>query len=297
MIESPGIYTIPSEEYHADPCPAPSLSSSIAKALIQDTPWHAWTRHPLLNPDYVEEEAGNMDIGSICHGLLLEGVSKAHLIRARNKEGEIVTNFMTKAAKEERDEARRQGFYPILQKDWIKAQAMVSAARAQLDVRKDAKNAFTGGKPEQTLIWQEENGVWCRVRPDWLHDSMLLIDDYKTRSGSAHPDAIERTMFREGWHIQAAFYLRGVAMVTGVEAPRRFRFVCHEIDPPFALSVVELHEWALAVATKMVVHAIETFGTCLQSGIWPGYPLTTHQAVMPEWMENGWNEREVSGHG
>lgn len=35
VILSPGIHDISAEDYHADPAPAPSLSSSIAKLIIQ----------------------------------------------------------------------------------------------------------------------------------------------------------------------------------------------------------------------------------------------------------------------
>ena len=44
-IELPGVYDMPAEDYHADPCLEPSLSASIAKTMIFDTPWHVWTKH------------------------------------------------------------------------------------------------------------------------------------------------------------------------------------------------------------------------------------------------------------
>ena len=37
------------DEYHADPCPTPSLSSGIARVLWANTPMHAWFKHPRLN--------------------------------------------------------------------------------------------------------------------------------------------------------------------------------------------------------------------------------------------------------
>jgi len=42
MIDRPGIYRdMSSEEYLNDPCPAPSLTQSIAKVLIARSPLHA----------------------------------------------------------------------------------------------------------------------------------------------------------------------------------------------------------------------------------------------------------------
>ena len=52
----PGIYGMSEDCYHADPADAPSLSASIAKILIAETPLHAWTAHPKLNPNFVREE-------------------------------------------------------------------------------------------------------------------------------------------------------------------------------------------------------------------------------------------------
>ena len=38
----PGIHNLSAEVYHADPCVKPSLSSSIANVLLQQSPLHAW---------------------------------------------------------------------------------------------------------------------------------------------------------------------------------------------------------------------------------------------------------------
>src|SRR5262245_50563917 len=73
MIDGPGIYDIPLAEYLADPCPAPSLSASIAHILLSQSPRHAWEAHPRLNPHYEPEEAEAFDLGTAAHAYLLEG--------------------------------------------------------------------------------------------------------------------------------------------------------------------------------------------------------------------------------
>lgn len=40
FIDEPGIYDMEPEQYHADPVIQPSLSASIAKRLIDRSPWH-----------------------------------------------------------------------------------------------------------------------------------------------------------------------------------------------------------------------------------------------------------------
>src|SRR5215831_5713580 len=49
MSVTPGVYAMPAAQYHADPCPTPSLSASIIKLICLDSPAHAWTAHPKLN--------------------------------------------------------------------------------------------------------------------------------------------------------------------------------------------------------------------------------------------------------
>ena len=72
MITVNGIYTIPHDVYHQDPCPTPSLSSSVAKVLLRQSPAHAAMQHPKLNNNYVNAESSRFDLGTIAHALLLE---------------------------------------------------------------------------------------------------------------------------------------------------------------------------------------------------------------------------------
>jgi len=280
-----GVHTMPATEYHnlSDQI---YLSASIAKILIQSSPLHAWAAHPLLNPDYIREDAKHFDLGTIAHALLLEGADVAHVIQATNKEGEIVSDYRTKAAQTERDEARAAGKYPILAHELPAVTAMIAACSRQLNATPDFNLIFTAGRPELTLIWQEFNGVYCKARLDWLSDSFFWIDDYKTTSGSAHPDQIARNMFRDGWDIQAAFYIRGVKACCSVTP--QFRFVVQETFTPYALSVLGLNTDALGLANEKVERAIDVFGKCLNSGQWPGYPAFVCAAELPAWENHKW---------
>ena len=108
-ITEPGLYQMPLTDYIADPAPEPSLSSSLAHTLITQTPIHAFMRHPRLNPGAPREESNKMDIGTIAHGLLLEGdESRIVLIEAED--------WRTKEAKEQRDQAYADGKVPLLAK-------------------------------------------------------------------------------------------------------------------------------------------------------------------------------------
>lgn len=278
----PGIYDLPEGIYHADPCPAPSLSASIARELLGSSPWHAWHAHPRLNPAYQARASDRFDLGSAAHAHLLEGRDHFAVIDA--------PDWRTKAAQAERDAARAAGKVPLLAETWTQVQAMAEAARVQLDRYEEEPRPFTGGQPERTLVWQEPCGVWCRARLDWLHDDGQVIDDYKTTAASANPEEWGRRLLFSGPDFQAAFYLRGVRAVLGTDA--RFRFVVQETKAPYALSVVGLGPDVLALAQRKVALALDLWGECLRTGRWPGYPTRTCYAELPPWMEARWLERE-----
>lgn len=282
----PGIHTISAETYHADDlCETPSLSKSVLHTLLTRSPLHARAKHPRLNPDFVRENKKQFDLGNLAHALFLDDQFEAVVVDA--------ADWKTKAAQTQRDEAYALGRIPALRKEWDAALRMAEAARIQVDGFQDAPPLFDAGKPEQTLVW-EEDGVMCRARLDWLRDDLLAIDDYKTTATSAHPDRWPRkTMFDIGGDLQVAFYLRGMAALTGFTPD--WRFVVQENYPPYALSVVSLTPGALELAQKRVASAIRTWRSCMESGLWAPYTLTVTQAGSPSWLESEWAIREAIG--
>ena len=277
----PGLYAMSAGDYHADPNDAPSLSASIAHRLLAQSPRHAWTAHPRLNPAHEPEHAEAFDLGTAAHAYLLEGQANVVVIDAKD--------YRSKAAQESRDLARAAGRVPILASRWDDVLSMAAAARVQLGHHPEPVPLLVG-LPEQTLIWREGD-IWCRARLDWLADDRRVVDDYKTTEGSAHPEAWCRgPLFRNGYDVQAAFYLRGVKVLFGIDAS--FRFVVQECYPPFALSVIGLGPDVLTLGEKKRLRAVELWQECLETGIWPAYPARTHRAELPPWEEASWMARE-----
>src|SRR5215207_1896157 len=163
MSEQPtGIFSMDADAYHADPCLEPSLSASIAHLLYEQSPLHAWTAHPKLNPNYQRVESHKFDVGRTAHALLLEE-------RPVDKVIAIVEapDWRTKAARERREQARLDGKIPMLAHHVDAVVAMLGATRAQLDAVETDPPLLAAGRAEQTLIWQED-GVTCRALVDWL---------------------------------------------------------------------------------------------------------------------------------
>lgn len=286
-IDAPGIYQITAEHYHADPCPTPSLSASVATILCQQSPRHAWAAHPRFNPDAMPENKAIYDVGTAVHALLLDdehNIAKIELVSGFD-------DWKKKAAQEARDEAYLAGKVPLLDKDCERVNAIVEAARAQLAVHEVADD-FRTGRCEQTLIWQRD-GVWCRMRADWIPgNGAEIIYDVKTTAGSAHPDLWSRARMFEGPDIQSSHYKDGARAVLGWKRPR-FRNVVIEQKPPHALSVLELDPAAINLADRKWKPAVRTWGRCLAEDRWPGYPSRVCHVEAPPWIEARQMEREI----
>src|SRR5690606_21262484 len=118
--------------------------------------------------------------------------------------------WRTKEIKAEVADVRARGGVPLKPAEWDQAHAMADAIRAH----PIASVLFQPGqgKPEQTLIWQdEETGVWCRARLDWLPEpgrGRLIIPDYKT-CRSAAPGALAKAIAEHGYHQQDDWYRTG----------------------------------------------------------------------------------------
>lgn len=276
MTLQPGIHhAVAAETYHAGGTETPSLSASIARILVSKSPAHAKAAHPVLNPDLEREEAAKFDIGTAAHRLFLEGDDAIFTV--------LASDWRTKDAKEARDEARAAGKIPLLLEQAGDVRSMVAATQAQLARHRAEPPLFADGTPEQTLIWEDDHGVICRARLDWLRDDYRAIDDLKSTSASADPQKWLRTAYGMGADVQVAFYTRGVERLTGIRPV--FRYAVVETYPPFALSVVDLAPSAMALAEEKVQRAIDLWAVCLENDEWPAYTDRVASLEAPVWEE------------
>lgn len=271
------IKDIPAAQYHADEvdAPSPTLSCSIAKILLNQTPAHARLAHPRLNPDYEGgDEATRLDIGTACHALLLEGIDSVAVCE--------FADWRTKAAQEARDVARLEGKIPLLAKQYETVQKMAGIAKKAAF---DAGFDLSIGKPEQTVIWQEGD-VWCRARPDWLANDHRLILDYKTTELPS-PKAWMRAMAGLGYDVQDEFYRRGVHSATlgnKLCALPDFVFMVQQTFEPYLCFFVELSNTMREIADIKVERALAIWRTCLAADVWPGWTQSIHEAEATPWQ-------------
>jgi hypothetical protein len=258
---TPGIHTLTAEQYHADPAPTASLSSSIAGILLNQSPMHAWLSHPRLNHNYQREDGNNrFDLGSAAHMMLLE-----------RREDKIVRvqadDWRTKAAKEARDAAQANGQFAVLERQYADIVAMCTAAQDYL-LTTELADLLATGDTERTVLWQE-NDLWYRIRPDMISKDRRIILDYKS-TGSAAPDEIAKQIGRMNYDLQAEFYPRGLSAVTGRE-DTVFVLLFQEITPPYACSLISLSNAYRAVGQAKVARAMGIWERCVRADHWPGY--------------------------
>jgi hypothetical protein len=270
---------VPPDVYHADLLhPVPSLSASLAHVLVTRSPLHAWVQHPRLNPDFVATDEAKFDVGTVCHSLLLDHSRQVAIIDA--------DDWRSKAAQAARDESRAAGKTPLLRQQWNSVETLVRAIGDQLGSHHAEPPLLEDGKPERTLVW-EEDGVACRARLDWLRDDLAAVDDLKTTGRSARQDEFSRNLYSLGYDLKAAWYLRGVEAVTG-ERPA-FRWIVAETSPPYAVSVVTATPEVLDVGEAKCEYALSLWRECMALDEWPAYiPFVSPAAPPPPWERSRW---------
>jgi hypothetical protein len=272
-IAEPGVYDIPAEDYHADPIPGGSLSSSGARKLLPPS-CPALFKYEQDNP---QPHRKTFDFGHAAHGEVLGTGPELVVVDAKD--------WKTKAAQEKRDEAHARGAVPLLPADYERVQAMAAALRRHPMAHRLLNPGR--GRAEQTLIWRDEpTGVWRRALVDWLPElgtGRPLFVDYKTTQ-SAEPKAIGKTVHNYGYGHQGAWYLDG-AIALGYPAETAFVFIFQEKTPPYLITIAQVDETALNIARARNRQAIEIYRDCRETGVWPGYADDVVHITLPAWAE------------
>lgn len=273
-ISQPGVYDgIPSEVYQADPVSGGSLSRSGARRLLPPS-CPALYRQWALDGERAKRE---FDLGHATHLKILGAGPPVVVIQA--------DNYLTKAAKQQRDEARAAGETPILAAEADQINAMANA----LWQHPYAKALFSDGRPEQVLVWQHDS-IWLRARLDWLPEpssrtGRLIIPDYKS-TVCAEPEFLRRAMHQHRYNDQAAWYLDGIRQLRLVsDVAPAFVFVFQEKTPPFLVTIAEPDAPSLRWGHTRNLKAIDVYRQCRETNRWPGYADDVIPLGLPRWAE------------
>jgi hypothetical protein len=260
----PRFVRLSADEYFADPCETPSLSASIARKLVGESPRHAYAAHPRLGGK-VQKVTKAMNAGSVMHALLLEGgkgLVECHY-----------DNFLTKAAKEDRDQAIADGRTPVLARELAEARKVAAILKGKLV----ASQMVFDGETEIVALWTEtaDDGtvVPCRAMMDHWSFARAMVDDLKT-SESADPGKIARSIADRGYDIQAAAYNSAATKIHPELVGRvQVSFGFCELEDPYATTVIERGRGGsfYELGEMRWRRAINTWAWCRNNNRWPEY--------------------------
>jgi hypothetical protein len=274
VVTEPGIYQMTADQYHADPVPGGSLSSSGARKILDRSP--AVYRY---ERDHGQPPKRVFDLGHAAHRLVLgEGADIREIKHP---------DYKTKAAQAERDIARYDGETPLLTKEYEQVKAMAAAIRQH----PIAGPLFAPGEgvAEQALFWTDgPSGITRRALFDWTKHrrpgSRLILTDYKTTT-DASLGAIARTVAAYGYHQQAAWYIDGAIALDLGDEDTEMVFVFQEKTPPYLVTVLQLPRDDIRRGRQKNRRAIETYAECTETGVWPGHHDGVAIVSLPPWEQ------------
>jgi hypothetical protein len=281
-------FDIPAEVYHADPCVEPSLSASIAKTMIESSPAHAKLAHPRFTKQpEADKPSRTMQIGSVAHKMILGRGADLSIIEAED--------YLTKAAKAERDAAFEAGRLPILAPDYECARSIAAAFAEQIGNIPDCEGWATGRSEVVAIAQDPITGTTMRSMFDRLelHADHAVIWDIKTGDLSAAPWEIGRRVANMGYEIPVGFYSRVVELLRpDLEGRIIFRWVFIENDPPFAMTVAQADATSFEIGRRKTMRACADFARCATTGVWPRYPSQIITPEFPGFAASKWMDRE-----
>lgn len=262
-------FDLSNEAYHSGPGISKSGLDAVAKS-----PAHYFARY--LDENRPEREpTAAMIAGTLAHCAVLE--PEEFVIRY------AVGPDISKATKEWKAfEASLADGRQAIKPDQLKqAFAQSTSVRSIPDIA----DLLSKGFAEVSAYWHdEETGILCKCRPDWVHpcdDGSVIIVDLKTTT-DASPREFSRSIAKWRYHVQAAWYSDGYAKASGLTV-RGFVFAAVETDFPHLPAAYMLDDESIDQGRSDYRRNLETYAECLACGIWPGYEKEIQLTRIPNW--------------
>lgn len=263
--------------YHSDPCPEPSLSSTMAKTIIK--PGGPATLRWEMTHRRVEKR--EFDFGTAAHAKVLgRGMEVVEIPEEYLTErGGISVRGEARAWMSEQRDA---GLIPLKRAEIVQIDDM---AEAILNEPVCADLLTTGhGMPEVSMFSIDpETSRWMRGRIDFLASSTVVCD-YKTSTPSVDPVSWDKTSWNYGYHIQAAWYLRLGALLGVIDPDAEFWFIAQQKTPPYLACAHRIGADLLDIGWVTCESAIRMWDQCLTTEEWPRISARTEVMEPPYWV-------------
>lgn len=206
-----------------------------------------------------EESSEAMQYGTVLHGRVLEPDTFAGRffampkVNRQKKEGKAQYEAYVAAA-------AGRFIYPA---DWLPGiERIVDNAH----MHAKARSILGIGEAEVVFAWvDQETGIKCKIKVDWLHDLALLAD--VKSAVDVTRDGFSKACARLNYPLSAAMYCEGVRQVTG-QWPE-WSFIACEKEPPHTVAVYRATEGFLRRGQKDFRTALRRLAECRAQGRFP----------------------------
>ncbi len=152
----------------------------------------------------------------------------------------------------------------------------------------DVKTLFARGmKAEACLVWEDkQTGIMCKALTDAVVGGPLpTLGDLKTDGGDVSSDAFSNTIFKWGYHTQAAFYCDGYETITG-KTPN-FVIVPVESKPPHHCAFYQIDGPTIALGRLTYRSILPVWAKAKATGEYPGLPQGVREIGVPSFRLKG----------
>lgn len=246
--------------------------------LIAKSPLHYWSRY--INPDREPRlPTPAMITGTAIHTAVLEPerFASEYLVAP-------AVDKRTKAGKEIFDafvlECEAKEATPISVNDLEVCNNISDVVRRH----HTAQELLKTGAAEVSMFWEDEQtGVLCKCRPDWMGDGRIVVDLKSTVDAS--PEGFLKSAFNYRYWVQAAWYVDGIHKATGTK-PDAFVFVAFEKEAPYACGFYYATDEMIEAGRQEYRRLLDTYADCLKHKNWHGYSPELQPLAMPAWFKS-----------
>ena len=143
---------------------------------------------------------------------------------------------------------------------------------------------------ELSIFWKDKlHGVDCKARLDGYLEELGIVFDIKT-TRDASEDEFNRSIIQYGYHVQAAYYLRGLRALG--KPANAFIVIAVETQAPFEVAIYDLIEWE-GLGDLELGAMLQTYAKCLQTQNFPGYSEQVTVIKPPKWAQDKINNLKM----
>lgn len=262
----------------------PALSQSQLKVLGESVPlfYHRYVARTI--PD--EPPTADMQIGTALHAMVFEPDTFEDTVVVG-----LDIDRRSKANKEAWSEFEEIHAGKIILKPDVyeqvreMAQSVLSCSWFQQNVCNDRSFIDRSGI-EKSVFWcDHETGIDLKGRLDFVNEGFIV--DVKTTTGTKlTPDEITRTIFRYGYHFQAAMYSWGYSTFSDLEEWPEFFQVLVSKSKPYEVAVFRFSDDLINQGISEIEELLGELQRCFRSDSWEGrYAVHPGLISLPGWKK------------